>query len=372
MDIKEIIENKPLSNGNKYNSSAFKLLRLVLGIMGVLLIAGFLFPAAVGAILNFIWITLLAIVITFFTLGILVVVGLRKEASHILDILFEGTLTFLDLADFIRIIYKRFIEILKEFLVSAAPVFAYIVTFALYMLLLALYKWVGKTFDVALFTIVLTFVLVYLFGFYNRPNLNPSTPEDLLSWRAMFRQRYKSGFIDGFEVVLFIFFLTMDSTKIFFLPESLNIELRAKISDYDLMVRSFMYTDHMRVTINLVILATITEIFRNTMKVVAGARQHYILDKTIDESKTASYSRSLRIKNAIRKSFHDAKDDLVKFITFTTVLFGAFMFFPRLKLLTLGVASLTNLFLDFMIPARLTSKRSNDLFSRIIVKVFKL
>ena len=372
MDIKEILETKTASNGNKYNTGVFRLLRWVLAVMGILLVAGLLFPTAVGAILNFIWVSLLAVVITFFTLGILVVVGLRKEAGHVLDILFEGTLTFLDLADFIRIIYRRFVEILREFLVFAAPVFAYLVTFILYMALLTLYKWVGKSFDVAIFTIVLTFILVYLFGFFNRPIAKPEVEEDNLSWRAIFKQRYKAGFIDGFEVVLFIFFLTMDSTHIFFLPKSLNIELRAHISDYDLMVRSFMLTDHLKITINLIIIATITEIFRNTMKVVAGARKHYILDKTVDDTKTATYSRSLRIKNAIRKSFADAKDDLVKFITFTTVLFGAFMLFPRLKLLTIGVASLTNLFLDIIIPERLTTKKSTDLFSRIIVKVFRL
>ncbi|RJR26497.1 hypothetical protein C4561_05105 [candidate division WWE3 bacterium] len=370
MDIKEILANRQSNISSPQNRGIFVLLRWILAFLGFILIAGLLFPTAVGAILNFIWVTLLAIVVTFFTLGILVIVGLRQEASHILDILFEGSLTFLDLADFIRIVYRRFIEVLKEFLVFAAPVFAYVLTFVLYVLLLILYKWVGRSFDVAIFTIILTFLLVYLFGFFNRPKPDPA--EEDLTWRDVFKKRFRGGFIDGFEIVLFVFFLTMDSTRVFFLPESLNVELKAKLGGYDLMVRSFIYTDHMKITVNLIIITIITEIFRNTMKVIAGARKHYISDRSFDETKVAAYSRSLRIKNAIRKSFNDAKDDLVKFITFTTVLFGAFMFFPRLKLLTLGVASVTNLFLDIILPERLTSQKSSDLLSRVIVKVFKL
>jgi hypothetical protein len=66
------------------------------------------------------------------------------------------------------------------------------------------------------------------------------------------------------------------------------------------------------------------------------------------------------------------KDDVVKFITFSTALFAVFLLFPRLKLFTLALASITGLLLDLVIQERLTALESNDLISRILAKVFKL
>jgi hypothetical protein len=48
------------------------------------------------------------------------------------------------------------------------------------------------------------------------------------------------------------------------------------------------------------------------------------------------------------------------------------MFFPRLKLLTLVVASMASVLLDVIIISRLTAKKGNDLVSRILTKLFKL
>ncbi len=84
------------------------------------------------------------------------------------------------------------------------------------------------------------------------------------------------------------------------------------------------------------------------------------------------YSESVGIKTAIRNSFGDTKDDIVKFITFTTALISVFLFFPRLKLFAMVVASITALLLDFVVPGRLIMKQGNDLISRILNKAFRL
>lgn len=82
--------------------------------------------------------------------------------------------------------------------------------------------------------------------------------------------------------------------------------------------------------------------------------------------------KSKLFKDSIRKGFSESKDDLIKFIAFTTVLFALFMFFPRLKLLSVVIASITALCMDMIIPARLSQAKGEDLFSRLVTKIFKL
>lgn len=355
---------------NNMDRKVFSLLTTLIVILALFLAAGFLFPETVSVILNIVWIILMASAAVFFTLGILVIVGMKREAGRVLDLLLEGALTFIDFLEFLKNLWKRFIDLLKEFLLFAAPIFAYIAAFLVYVLLLYIYKTVGKSYDVMIMTIIITAAAIMGFGLLSKPQ--PDTIIEL-TWNGQFQKKFKAGFIDGIEVVLFIFFLTMDSTNLFFLPTDLNIPLKAEFKDYDLMLKSFVYDKHVITTIALIVTTVSIEVLRNMIKVFASARKYYLnFSHELENFGGAKRTTMDMLKEAIRKSFNDAKRDLIKFVTFNTVLFAVFLLFPRLKLLTLAVASVTNLGLDLSIRSRLTAKKGSDLISRILQKVFRL
>src|SRR3989344_2711416 len=97
----------PSSTTPKYNSPVFKILTSIVGLAGLFIALSILFPDAVAMLLNIIWVLLLLAVAIFFTLGILVVIGLRKEANKILDILMEGSLSFVDFLAFLKLVWMR-------------------------------------------------------------------------------------------------------------------------------------------------------------------------------------------------------------------------------------------------------------------------
>lgn len=353
-------------NGFK-NKGTYTFLSYVIVFVGLFIATAILFPDFVSIIFNIIWILLFTVVIIFFSVGFLVIFGLRKEASQILDVLLEGSLTFIDFIEFLKLIYRRFVEIMIDFLIFSSPIIAYIVSFICYLLILLLYKAYGRSYDITIFTVILTFVLVGLVGVLNRPQL---IKPDLEKWTSKFKEKFRRAFIDGLEVVLFVFFLTMDSTNLFFLPKDLNIPLRSDMFGFDFMVRSFSQVE-IRLTINLIIIVIITEIIRNIFRIIAVARVYY-REGVLKISSGGSYTQIQLIKNAIRKSFNDLKDDVVKFIATMTLLFAVFLIFPKLKLVTLAIASITSMILDVAIPSRLTVEKGEDLISRILAKVFKL
>jgi len=365
MSIKEKFLGK--FNKNNLDRKIFSLLATPIVLVGLFIAAGILFPTSVSIVLNILWIVVVTVVIIFFVLGFLVIMGMRKEAGRVLDAFLEGSLKIIDFLELVRNLWHQFVELLKEFLIFAAPFFAYVLALIVYVLLLIIYKSVGRDHDVTALTIIITSVSLFAFGIISKPKEETND----LTWKNQFSKRLKMGFIDGFEVVLFIFFLTMDSTKVFFLPENLNIPLKADWGSYDLMVRSYVYTDHMRVTLNLILATIIIEIVRNILRVFFVARQYY-LEYTHSILSEENTSVMEIIKNSIRKSFGDSKDDLTKFITLNTVLFAVFLLFPRLKLMTLLIASCANLIMDLLIRSRLTSKKGSDLISRTLARVFKL
>jgi hypothetical protein len=354
-------------NGNK-NKAFFRLLAFVIALLGLFLALNIIAPTLVSIILNFVGILLLIIVIIFFALGTLVILGMKKEVSKALDIFLEGSLSILDFIQLIKDVWAQFIRTLKEFLIFAAPIFAFILALLLYLLILMLYKWVGREHDVTIMTIILTFILVFVVGVLNRPE---GTIRELVSWGDRFQKSFKSSFVDGTEVVLFLFFLTMDSDKLFFLPKEYNIPLHAEMFGYDLMTRSFVFTDHLDITVVIIVATISMELFRNLLRIFAVARKYYAQHYT-SLMDTTGHSKMNLLKQSIRLSFKELKEDVVKFITFTTVLFFVFMFFPRLKLLTLVVASLASVILDVIIISRLTAERGNDLITRILAKLFNL
>lgn len=357
-----------LQNPQQNNRTVFRILATIIAILGLFLALNIIAPAIVSFILNVLWILLIVIVITFFVLGILVVFGMRKEVSRALDILLEGSLTILDFIQLIRELWAEFISTLKEFLVFVAPVFSYIFALILYLLVLMLYKWVGRENDVTYMTVIITFVMIFLVGVMNRPT---DVVPDLSGWINRFKKNFQEAFIDGTEVVLFIFFLTMDSSDLFFLPAEYNIPLHAELFGVDLMTRSFVFTDHLQFTTTLIIIAISIEIFRNILRIIAVARKYYV-QNYISLSDKSSGSLMGLLKDSIRQSFYELKDDVVRFITFTTVLFFVFMFFPRLKLMTLVIASFSSLVLDIIFVKRLTASKGKDLISRILSKLFNI
>jgi len=349
------------SNTINVNRTIFKILQWLVGIAGALIALSILFPKAVAVIIGIVWVLSLSIVGIFLILGVLVILGLRKEAAHILDVLVEGSLTIIDVIEFLKLAYRRFVEILKEFMLYIAPIFSYVGSALIYIILIYIYKSIGKDHDVTLFTIILTVTLVVTVALLNKPK---KEAEAVKTWLDNFKMIFKRSFVDGFEVVLFVFFLTIDSTNLFFLPADLNTKIYAQLGSYNLMERGFILSDHLQWTINIIAFAVISEIIRYAMRIIKSARTFFA---TISEEK-----RTTRIKIAIRMAFGAAKTDVVRFITFTTIIFSVFLIFPRLKLLSLAITSFTNLILDIFIPERLVIVRGKDLLSRVIDKIFRL
>ena len=354
-------------NKNNMDKRVFSLLATLIILVGLFIAAGILFPTTVSIIWNIIWLVLITFVIIFFVLGFLVIIGMKSEAGRVLDAFLEGSLKLIDFLELVRKLWHKFVQLLKDFLLFAAPFFAYVASLIVYVLLIIIYKSVGRTQDVTILTIILTAGSIVAFGLISKPR---KEVEELV-WKKHFAKKFRMGFVDGLEVILFLFFLTMDSTDLFFLPANLNIPLIAEWKGYDLMIRSYVYADHMNITLNLILVSIIIEIVRNMIRIFAVARQYYL---EYTHSALSEEDRSIMyiLKNSIRKSFADAKDDLIKFVSFNTVLFAAFLLFPRLKLLTLAVASITNLIMDLIFRVRLTSKKGTDLISRTLAWIFRL
>jgi hypothetical protein len=357
-----------LTRGDNHKN-LFRFLSIVVIVISLLIILNFLAPQLVSVILNLLWLILLTIIVTFFTLGVLVIVGMRKKVGQVLDIVLESSLTIIDFAEFVKVFIRNFKKVLKEFVLYIAPVGAYLFAFILYIVILYFYKLIGTRFDVTLITVILTFLSVAVIGVINRPT-NGEQVKDL--WLKKVKDKFRQSLVDGLEVVLFLFFLTMDSTSLFFLPQQLNIPLKAEIFNVDLMQISFvMHRGDFIKTTSLIGIPIFIEIIRNVLRVSAISKEYYVKyyeNKAIE----IEYSKFILVKRSIREGFREIKDEIIKFIAFTTILFAVFILFPRLKLLTLIVASLAALLLDLYIPSRLVQKRGTDLVSRLITKVFKL
>jgi len=191
-------------------------------------------------------------------------------------------------------------------------------------------------------------VLMLAIGLLNRASRKRV---DTGTWFSAFNKKFQSVFADAMEVAVFVLFLTMDSTALFFLPSSLNIPLRAELFGFDLMVRGWDFSHGVQFTLTIVMITVVNQYIGSTNEKLSTGDQ---------------------IKHAIRQSFEANKDDVVKFITYFTILIFVFLAFPKLKLLSMATASAVGLLLDFMYRDRMSVKRGEDLISRIITKVFKV
>jgi hypothetical protein len=327
------------------------------------------YPNATRIVLNTLWFMLLSVVIVFVSMGILVLFGLKKEVSKILDMILEGSFSVLDFVSSIRELFSTIVSRIQELVLQVAPVLSYAFAFSVYLMVLYLYKLVGTYYDVTAMTIFLTVTLITFIGIFNLPK---KVDIQQIGWKYKLGAKLKSSFSDGIEVVLFIFFLTMDSTELFFVPTELNVPLSAELGSYDLMVRGF-HLDMTRVTLSLIIIAITIEILRQVLRLISVARGYYTQMLRVSPwSEQPELDKYQKIKVAIRYSFNNAKDDLLKFITYTTFLILVFLLFPRLKLLSLAVASVTGLLLDLVFPQRLLPAKGNDLISKFLAIVFKV
>lgn len=366
----EPVESSSQLKPSSRKKIVYAILTAVFVLIIFFLLLALLAPSMFVVVINIFWIVLLGAVVLFLLLGILVLVGMRKEVNGILSIMLEGSLSILDIAAFIRRVVRNFIQLLKEFVLVITPVITYVFAALAYFGLLYLYKYIGKDNDVTPLTAILASSMLVLVAILNRNRTKGQV--EPTRWRDKFLRKFRDYFSDAVEVVIFIFFLTMDSTNLFFLPKDLNIELHAKVENYNLMTRSFVIDESIRITTTLIIVTIAIEIVRFVIRLIVGAVEIYNIVKKQLDAEAKTYKGIDLIKYAIRESFKANGDDIMKFIAFTTVLILVFLLFPRLKLFAMMVASITAIILDFVIPQRLKIKRQEDLISKIINKVFRL
>jgi len=111
---------------------------------------------------------------------------------------------------------------------------------------------------------------------------------------------------------------------------------------------------------------------RFLMRIVAAGFSFYKEINSYVGDGNQKISGAAQIKWALRQSFEVHKDDVIRFITYTTFIVFVFLAFPRLKLLAMAVASLTALVMDLAMQDRLVIKRGNDLFTKIVSSLFKV
>lgn len=323
-----------------------------------------------NAIANAFWLVMFCLVFLFLLLGVLVMIGMKNQVKQILDFFIEGTLTIVDLMDFLKRVATYVVETVKQVIYLLIPFIAYLLGALIYFALIYGYKWVGKQYDVTLLTIGLTIVLIILTGALNTKGKGDAATE--LSWGKQIQFRMKDYFGDAVEVVLFIFFLTMDNTHLFFLPSDLNVPLHASLFGFDLMPRGWTFDSTIKQTFTIVMVAVGVEILRFIVRIVTAGYNFYKEINTYIGETHESMSNPSQVKWALRQSFEVHKDDVVRFITYTTFIIFVFLAFPRLKILAMAVSSITAFILDFLIPDRLVIKKGHDLFSKLITLLFKV
>jgi len=348
---------------DKLSRNIFFVLTIAVLLILFLVILAFLSPELFFVIINLFWFTLLVLVVVFLLLGLLVILGMKKEARQLIEAFMEGSFAVIDGARFIKLVVVEFLNMIKQFISFLSPIVGSALAIWLYFLILLLYKWVGSQYDVTAMTVILTAFLIAFNALLNKSRQNSHQTN---SWQKQVLAKFHSYFRDTFEIMIFIFFLTMDATFFFFLPPSLNVPLRAEVGSYDLMKRGFTIDSHLRITLNLIMIAVVIEVIRNVIRLILTSIK-------IFKAETRPMSSSALIKYSIRKSISQNNDHLLKFVTYTTVFSLIFLLFPRLKLLAMSVTSLTNFAMDLLMPSRLKEQnKHDDIVSRLLAKVFRI
>ena len=339
----------------------------------VMIFIGILKPGLFFTIINIFWFVIFVVTLTIVILGILTFVGRKEEAKIIINLFMEGSMTIIDVVDFLNVLRKTFVQVVTDAILVAIPYLGIVLSGLLYFFIMLIYKLSGKYIDVTVPTIILTVFVTLFAGVMTLPKVNGTTAR-VYSYKVMeAMKKFKRSFVDSFEVVIFLLFLTIDSPNLFFIPKSLHGEINATIGDYDLMVRGFVFSDHLQTTIKIIGIMFFIELLRRFLRVGAIFRKYYRNIELVVESDDASTMRSTqKIKPALRKTVALTSDDFLMFATFNVFILLVFLVFPRLKLLTLVCASITALVLDIIFPARLTSETASDLLSRIFQKIIDI
>ena len=166
--VAPIDEVKPGTDPGRYSrfiTGVILLVILLILIGGILAVTS---PATFTAVISGFWLFFFCLVLLFLVLGVLIMVGLKDQVKRILDIFIEGTLTLVDLMNFLKLALNFVVEVLKQAIYFLIIPIAYILGAIIYYVLIYAYKWVGKTYDVTLFTIVLAAALSLATGFLNK------------------------------------------------------------------------------------------------------------------------------------------------------------------------------------------------------------
>jgi hypothetical protein len=311
----------------------------------------------------------------FIMLGVFVVFGFREQAKTLLQIVFEGGVKYIDIAQFFSDLWDEVIRLVQDFVLFISPAIAIMLSMIFYYVVMYVFRYMATLGDVTVFTVIMTIVLASITAGLSLGDFGQGE-EDSYSFRSQFAFRFGRVFVDSIEIVVAIIFLTIDLPKPFFLPESLHGEVRAEALGIDLMERGIA-PDGFATTLRIAGLGVLIEIIRKIYRIGASMVIRYKqLKKQVEEQdgsiETADDMFEL-LRRASRIAFKDNLDDLTKFLGFTTVLVAVFFFFPRLKLLSLLVFNASNLVWDIIFPKRTVKPpRSEDLFSRLIAKAFKL
>jgi len=337
----------------------------------LLILIRLLNPILFTNVINILWFLVIFATFIFILLGILTFIGWKKQAEQIIDLFLEGSLTLIDVVNFVREVIRHILRTIINFILSLIPYISFIIAGSIYLLVLMFFKLIGKYFDVTITTVVLTFIITIVGGLLTLPKdkLIKLWPPQKKLEIAM--AKFRKNFIDAFEVVILLLFLTIDNASLFFLPEELNIPVKAVIGSYDLMVRSFMVTDHFAITLRIIIIAISLELLRRMIRIAAEARRLYNNPYLLAESnENNSSERSDKLKTVMKKTVLVSKDDFLKFSAFTVFIIFVFLFFPRLKLLALISASVSGLIMDLAFTRRLTEEfKSEDIMSRIFQRL---
>lgn len=326
------------------------------------------------AIINIFWFLIFVAALTVIVLGTLTFVGRKDEAKSIINMFLQGSMTAIDLINFLSLLWKTFVQTAKEASLFILPYFGILAAIVVYIVIIYIFKFVGKYFDATVPTILLTIFVTFVAGLLTLKKHNKQ-PSKLSVEVTEALKKLKRTFIDSFEVVIFLLFLTIDSTNLFFLPAELNRPVTAQMGSYDLMVPSFVVTDHFGTTLKIIAIVIMLELVRRLLRVTAIFRKYYILGGSSLKSQDPVEQQGVNpnvVKQALRQTVSEVSDDFLMFATFTLFTILVFIVFPRLKLVTLITASASALLLDLIFRSRLTAQNTDDLLSRIFKKILDI
>lgn len=347
---------------NRFLRSTFSLI-LILAL--ALVMVGIIAPKYLSALINIFLVIFTGFFVLFIILGVAVLVGAKKRVSEVLSGLFEGSLKIIDFVELVKTLIDELVLLAGEIILFCVPILTIALSFLLYYLLLIIFRIGGTYINAGILIILLTFFAVSLL---NALNSTPAKKEKK-TFSDKFKNKFRRYFVDYVEITIGIFFLTMDIPNHFMLPRNYWGEISAEFSGIDLMARGFSMQNGLKVGLSLAGVALFSETMRRIYKILMTASRIYKIKRIEFEN----LSRFAVMKIALRNGFSENLDDLIKYFGYNTVLLLAFMFFPRLKLLSMITFSITNLIWDITWPKRIfVDKESEDLLSRLIVRTFKL